>query len=504
MSGGYPGAPDVSSVDALRAGTNANTVQAILTEFPNLTCTDVSIPSVKDLGEEPITVAIFQTKTSTSRNRAAILYAHGGGQIAGNRFFGPDQVFRVLPVNDDLVFASVEYRLAPEHPAPAGAYDFYSAAVYLAEHAAELRIDPSRILVQGLSGGAAPVATACLLARDRGYPSLRAALLSFPMLDDREHYPSHQQFQTGTLWCGKQNRNAWDMILAQSRDAPTELQAPGRATDLSRLPPVFIDVGECEVFRDGAVAYASKIWGSGGSCELHVWPGMYHAGAWVEPEVQISKVATAAEKNFVEQSLDFKKNASGVVRNVLPICSQCQSSPSLCRYQEGGKRGLPAAYMISLENRLRHTENALYASLGALQQQGTQSLTSLEAAIEDPPVLQIPRSKAEKQREWEQFPLRTGEDLATWFEQMEQHRDRSRTNDAISTESRRTGPPSWDSLKGTKALAPGREHAFAATSTFSDPQSCEHVIELLRSCKQPTAPNILLASSSNGWRDNYF
>ncbi|KAH7083353.1 Alpha/Beta hydrolase protein [Paraphoma chrysanthemicola] len=488
MAGGYPGAPDVSSVDALRANINASTAQAILTEFPNLTCTDISIPSVKDLGGEPVTVAIFQTKTSTSRNRAAILYAHGGGQIAGNRFFGPDQFFRVLPVNDDLVFASVEYRLAPEHPAPAGAYDFYSAAVYLAEHAAELRIDPSRILVHGLSGGAAPVATACLLARDRGYPSLRAALLSFPMLDDREHYPSHQQFQTGTLWCGKQNRSAWDMILAQSRDAPTELQAPSRAADLSRLPPVFIDVGECEVFRDGAVAYASKIWGSGGSCELHVWPGMYHAGAWVEPETPISKVATAAEKNFVEH----------------PLCSQCHSSPSLCRYQEGGKRGLPAAYMISLEHRLRDTENALYASLRALQQQGNQTLSSLEAAIEDSPVVQIPRSKAEKQREWEQFPLQTGEDLATWFEHLEQHRDGSRTNDAISTESRRPGPPSWDLLQDTKASAPSRENAFSATPTFSDPQSCEHVIELLRSCKQPTAPNISLAISSNGWRDNYF
>jgi|TARA_R110002003_G_scaffold70_3_gene6322 acetyl esterase/lipase len=317
IAGGYPGSPEVAEVNTLRKNINAGTAQTVLANFPSLTCEDVNIPGIRDLGGEPVTIAIFQTKTSTSKSRALILYAHGGGQIAGNRFFGPDQLFGVLPVNDDFVLASVEYRLAPEHPAPAGAHDFYAAAVYLTEHAADFGIDPSKILVYGLSGGAAPVATSCLLARERGYPSLHAALLSFPMLDDRDYYPSHEQFQTGALWCGKQNRLAWDMVLGQDRDAPTELQVPGRAADLSRLPPLFVDVGECEVFRDSAVAYASQIWRSGGSCELHVWPGMYHAGAHVEPEVPVSQAAIAAERNFIELALGFKKNTSGVVRDVL-------------------------------------------------------------------------------------------------------------------------------------------------------------------------------------------
>jgi acetyl esterase/lipase len=52
--------------------------------------------------------------------------------------------------------------------------------------------------------------------------------------------------------------------------------APGRATDLSGLPPVYIEVGSAETFRDENVAYASKLWASGIQAELHVWPGAYH------------------------------------------------------------------------------------------------------------------------------------------------------------------------------------------------------------------------------------
>lgn len=53
--------------------------------------------------------------------------------------------------------------------------------------------------------------------------------------------------------------------------------APARATDLSGLPPTWIDVGAAELFRDEAVAYATKPWEHGVQAELHVWPGGWHA-----------------------------------------------------------------------------------------------------------------------------------------------------------------------------------------------------------------------------------
>ena len=59
-------------------------------------------------------------------------------------------------------------------------------------------------------------------------------------------------------------------------DAVSIYASPSRATDLSGLPPAFIDVGSAEVFRDEDVAYATQIWADGGVAELHVWPGGFH------------------------------------------------------------------------------------------------------------------------------------------------------------------------------------------------------------------------------------
>ncbi|KAH3934583.1 hypothetical protein HBI56_024050 [Parastagonospora nodorum] len=104
----------------------------------------------------------------------------------------------------------------------------------------------------------------------------------------------------------------------------------------------------------------------------------------------------------------------------LPICSQCLLSPLSCRYAEGGKRGLPAAYMNSIEKRLQDTEAALYATLRALQDM--DGLESLSLNVESGPKTESRprRSKAEKQKEWMQRPLQTSEDILTWFRDEQQ------------------------------------------------------------------------------------
>jgi acetyl esterase/lipase len=222
-----------------------------------------------------------------------------------------------IPIDDDLLFASVEYRLALEHRAPTAALDCYAAAVYLAEHATELGIDVSKIVIYGISGGAAPAAATCILARDRQYPPIRAQMLSMPMLDDRDIFPSVKQFVSGTNWMARKNHEAWNMVLGPDRGEPTDIQVPARVTDLSNLPPAFIDVGECDVLQDSAVAYASQLWSHGTSCELHVWPGMYHAGYVLEPEVPVSKAAAIAQKNWLARVLAVEDFTLDCMRNAM-------------------------------------------------------------------------------------------------------------------------------------------------------------------------------------------
>jgi len=191
------------SWQTLRQFTETTSPSTLLAAHPDIVHADIKIPAIEGLGENETTLAIFQSKTCGSRHRPAILFVHGGGQVVGNRFFGVEPFLNIVEDARDVVLVSVEYRLAPAHRAPAGAHDCYAAAVNLAENATELGIDASRILIYGVSGGAGPAAAACMLARERNHPSIRAQMLSIPMLDDRDSYSSHKQFEFGTVWDGK-------------------------------------------------------------------------------------------------------------------------------------------------------------------------------------------------------------------------------------------------------------------------------------------------------------
>ncbi|RFU34706.1 hypothetical protein B7463_g1633, partial [Scytalidium lignicola] len=115
-------------------------------------------------------------------------------------------------------------------------------------------------------------AASVMVARNKQYPKLHAQMLLCPMLDGRVITISSKQSHTNTPCSGVFNATAWETVLGDRRRTPdvSELLAPARATNLSDHPPAIIDVGECEVFRDEAVAYASKMWECGSSAELYV------------------------------------------------------------------------------------------------------------------------------------------------------------------------------------------------------------------------------------------
>ncbi|RKT87802.1 Acetyl esterase/lipase [Saccharopolyspora antimicrobica] len=227
---------------------------------------------------------------------------HGGGMVLGNRAFGAaglvDDVLRF-----GAVAVTVEYRLAPEHPAPAAAEDCYAGLCWFAEHAGELGVDPARILVGGSSAGGGLSAAVALMARDRGGPALVGQLLDCPMLDDRNETVSSRQYDGIGAWDRNNNDTAWNAILGSRRgtDAVSPYAAPARANDLSGLPPAFISVGAAEVFRDEAIDYATRIWATGGRAELHVWSGGYHGFAGSAPHAEVSRAAMAARDSWLRR-----------------------------------------------------------------------------------------------------------------------------------------------------------------------------------------------------------
>ena len=229
----------------------------------------------------------------------AIYYLHGGGMILGNNRTG---IPLMLDIAEQLQLAviSAGYRLAPEHPHPGPLNDCYAGLVWTSEHAHELNVAPERIVIAGGSAGGGLAAGVTLMARDHSGPKLMGQFLRCPMLDDRNDTPSAHQMAGKGFWDRSSNETGWTALLGESRgsDDLPPYAAPARATDLSSLPPTFIDVGSAETFRDEAVAYAGAIWQAGGIAELHVWPGGFHGFDTIAPNAAVSRSARMAQMNW--------------------------------------------------------------------------------------------------------------------------------------------------------------------------------------------------------------
>jgi len=237
-----------------------------------------------------IALSILRSRNSAGGARPAIYYIHGGGMILGSKLFLIECTFEWIK-QLDVVLISVEYRLAPEHPNPAPVEDCYAGLKWVVANAKSLGIDVDKVIVAGHSAGGGLSAGISLLARDRGGPKIFAQCLIYPMLDDRMITASSKQFMNEGTWSGVNNVKAWEWYIPGHLSAKevSIYAAPSRATDLSGLPPTWIDVGGNEIFRDENAAYASKLAEDGVSVEFHVWPGAFHGFDLVAPTAQLTK-----------------------------------------------------------------------------------------------------------------------------------------------------------------------------------------------------------------------
>jgi acetyl esterase/lipase len=233
-------------------------------------------------GDPEVTVRVYAPKVRATAAVPAVLYLHGGGFFLGSidtEHGGAARLAQELGV----VVVSVEYRLAPEHPFPAGLEDCYAALVWLHEHADALGVDPARVAVNGGSAGGGLAAGLTLLARDRGGPAICFQYLGIPELDDRLDTPSMRQFHDTPMWSRPAAEKSWEWYLgdAYGSEDVSPYAAPARATDLAGLPPAYISTMEFDPLRDEGIHYALELMAAGVSVELHSFPGTFHGSAMV-------------------------------------------------------------------------------------------------------------------------------------------------------------------------------------------------------------------------------
>lgn len=210
----------------------------------------------------------------------ALLWIHGGGYVMGNAQ-QDDRVCRGFSSRLGVTVASVDYRLAPEHPYPAPLEDCYTALTWLAGLPA---VDGERIAIAGASAGGGLAAALALLARDRGEVAPLFQLLAYPMLDDRSSLTAENP--NYRLWNTRSNQFGWTAYLG---DADPQVAVPSRRDDLSGLAPAWIGVGTNDLFHDEDLAYAERLRAAGVPCEVEIIPGAFHGFDLVAPKVQVSQ-----------------------------------------------------------------------------------------------------------------------------------------------------------------------------------------------------------------------
>jgi acetyl esterase/lipase len=272
---------DLSDPVAARAGFEA-LLAAMRGEIPDvdtLSIEDRPVPGWE--GDPDVSVRLYRPKGAAGPV-PGILLIHGGGFIIGS-VEAEHAGAAMTAIATGAVVASVEYRLAPEHPYPAGLHDCYSALKYVAEHGGELGIDPARIALSGASAGGGLAAGTALLARDLGGPPICFQMLHIPELDDRLETPSMRRFVDSPVWnqpLAVQSWHAYLGDLADADDVPS-YAAPARAGDLTGLPPAYISTAENDPLRDEGMTYAMRLLQAGVSVELHQFPGTFHGSALV-------------------------------------------------------------------------------------------------------------------------------------------------------------------------------------------------------------------------------
>ncbi|MFC5834493.1 alpha/beta hydrolase fold domain-containing protein [Nonomuraea insulae] len=288
---------DLSDIPALREALRA---ERIAPDDPRVTVETLRIPR----DDRSLLDVVMFHPGNDDRARPALVYFHAGGQVLGSAH--DDTTYpTALALSLDCVLAVVDYRLAPETPAPGAAEDGYLAYTHLGEHAGEHRIDPRRIGIAGASGGGAVAVATALMARDR--QATRPCLLSlnYPMLDDRNETPSSFEVTGLGVWDRRENLLAWAAVLGDRVGDPAldPYCAPGRATDLDDMPDTFIAAAQFDVFRDEDIAFAQRLIAAGVPVELHLYARAFHAWDLFAPESALARTFVHTWHDFLRRHL---------------------------------------------------------------------------------------------------------------------------------------------------------------------------------------------------------
>ncbi|MCH8008194.1 MAG: alpha/beta hydrolase [Chloroflexi bacterium] len=204
-----------------------------------------------------------------------LVYYHGGGWVIGD-LETSDGISRAFANAASCIVVSVDYRLAPEHKFPAAIDDAFAALNWVAEHAAEIGGDPSRIAAGGESAGANLTAVIAQLAKDAGGPRLAYQLLAYPVTNFAFDTESYQKNGDDYYLTEESMRWFWGLYLNDEAEGADPKASPLLSGDVSGLPLGIVITPEYDPLRDEGEAYGMRLQEAGIDFEIWRAEGMIH------------------------------------------------------------------------------------------------------------------------------------------------------------------------------------------------------------------------------------
>jgi len=250
------GAPPIFTLSPAEARSVLVRAQSIPVGKPSAQVEDITLPA-GPTGSVPIRVV---RPVGGAEVLPVVMYFHGGGWILGDRDTH-DRLVREIAVGAQAAVVFVDYSRAPEARYPVAIEQAYAATRYVAENAADLRIDPLRLAVAGDSVGGNMAAAVTLMAKKRRDPKITFQLLFYPVTDSGFDTASYIQFADGPWLTKRAMEWFWDAYLPDTavRKQPTATPLNASPDQLAGLPEALIIVDENDVLRDEGEAYARKL-----------------------------------------------------------------------------------------------------------------------------------------------------------------------------------------------------------------------------------------------------
>ncbi|WP_104103476.1 alpha/beta hydrolase [Arthrobacter sp. 08Y14] len=261
--------PDIAGMDPLAARA---AVDARIPPAQNLDDVAAAEDALVPSEHGGIPVRIYRPHVP-SPSAPATVYAHGGGFLHGS-IAGHDRFCRLWAAGTGSSVVSVEYRLAPEHLAPAPVADVVAVAHWLADRGEAAR----GLVLAGDSAGANLAAAAALTLRDRGSELVAGQVLIYPMLDPRMQSESYRLRAEGYFVTARALRFYWETYLGgpAAEAAPDWRFMPQTAEDLSSLPPSITVTAGLDPLGDEGRDYAALLRGAGNTALHRHYPDQFH------------------------------------------------------------------------------------------------------------------------------------------------------------------------------------------------------------------------------------